>query len=68
MWEVLFWSPEVFGGLLVLYRDHRRGSGGPPEGSTCPGGPYGLYVEGNQPLSGLGATPRAHAPRVGGEP
>ena len=43
---------------------------GPPKGfrgSTCPGGPYGLYVEGNQPLSGLGAIPpRAHAPRVGG--
>ena len=33
---------------------------GPPKGfwgSTCPGGPYGLYVEGNQPLSGLGAIP-----------
>ena len=43
--------------------------GGPPGGSTCPGGPYGLYVEGNQPLSGLGTIPpRAHAPRVGGEP
>ena len=40
-----------------MYRDHRRGSGGPPGGSTCPGGPYGLYVEGNQPLSGLGAIP-----------
>ena len=44
-------------GLSVLYRDHRKGSGGPPGGSTCPGGPYGLYVEGNQPLSGLGAIP-----------
>ena len=33
---------------------------GPPKGSrgsTCPRGPYGLYVEGNQPLSGLGAIP-----------
>ena len=40
-----------------MYRDHRRGSGGPPGGSTCPGGPYGLYVVGNHPLSGLGATP-----------
>ena len=57
IWEVIIRSPEVFGGLSVLYRDHRRGSGGPPGGSTCPGGPYGLYVEGNQPLSGLGAIP-----------
>ena len=38
-----------------MYRDHRRG--GPPGGSTCPGGPYGLYVERDQPLSGLGASP-----------
>src|SRR3954463_3858531 len=44
-------------GLPILYRDHRRGSGGPPGGSTCPGGPYGLYVERDQPLSGLGASP-----------
>ena len=28
---------------------------GPPGGSTCPGGPYGLNMEGNHPLSGLGA-------------
>ena len=31
---------------------------GPPEGSrgsTCPGGPRGLKVEGNQPLVGWGA-------------
>ena len=45
---------------------------GPPKGfrgSTYPGRPYGLYVEGNQPLSGLGTIPpKAHAPRVGGEP
>ena len=40
-----------------MYRDHRRGSGDPPGGSTCPGGPYGLYVERDQPLSGLGASP-----------
>ena len=40
-----------------MYRDHRRGSGGPPGGSTCPGGPYGLCVERDQPLSGLGASP-----------
>ena len=29
-------------GFIVLYRDHRKGSEGPPGGSTCPGGPYGL--------------------------
>ena len=40
-----------------MYQDHRRGSGGPPRGSTCPGGPYGLCVERDQPLSGLGASP-----------
>ena len=57
IWEVIIRSPQVFGGLPVLYRDHQRGSGGPPGGSTCPGGPYGLYMEGNQPLSGLGAIP-----------
>ena len=34
-----------------------EGSGGPPGGSTCPGGPYGLNMEGNQPLDGLGAIP-----------
>ena len=57
IWEVLIRSPEVFGGLSVLYRDHRKGSGGPPGGSTCPGGPYGLCMERDQPLSGLGASP-----------
>ena len=45
---------------------------GPPKGfrgSTCPGGPYGLYVERDQPLSGLGAfPPKAHAPKGLGEP
>ena len=35
----------------------REGSGGPPGGATSPGGPYGLYVERDQPLSGLGASP-----------
>ena len=47
----------VTGNIWGVYRDHRRGSGGPPGGSTCPGGPYGLYVERDQPLSGLGAFP-----------
>ena len=31
--------------------------GGPPGRSTCPGGPYGMYVERDQPLSGLGTSP-----------
>ena len=47
----------IIWGLPVLYRDHWRGFGGPPGGSTCPGGPYGLFVERDQPLSGLGASP-----------
>ena len=34
-----------------------EGSGGPPGGATSPEGPYGLYVERDQPLSGLGASP-----------
>ena len=39
-----------------------EGSGGPPGGATSPEGPYGLYVERDQPLSGLGAfPPKAHA-------
>ena len=39
-----------------MYRDHRKGPGGPPGGATCPGGPRGLKVEGNQPLVGWGAS------------
>ena len=42
-------------GSPVLYRDHRKGPGGPPGGATYPGGPRGLKVEGNQPLVGWGA-------------
>ena len=49
-----------------MYRDHRKGPGGPPGGDTYPGGPRGLKREGNQPLVGwctpLGPPP---APRVG---
>ena len=49
-----------------MYRDHRKGPGGPPGGATYPGGPHGLKWEGIQPKVGWGATsPRAHAPRVG---
>ena len=38
-----------------MYRDHRKGPGGPPSGATCPGGPHGLKWEGNQPIVGWGA-------------
>ena len=38
-----------------MYRDHRKGPGGPPGGATYPGGPHGLKWEGNQPLVGWGA-------------
>ena len=50
-----------------MYRDHRKGPGGPPGGATGPGGPRGLKVEGNQPLVGWGAPlgPPPHGPRVG---
>ena len=39
-------------GSPVLYRDHRKGPGGPPGGDNYPGGPHGLKWEGNQPLVG----------------
>ena len=35
-----------------MYRDHRKGPGGPPGEATHPGGPHGLKWEGNQPLVG----------------
>ena len=35
-----------------MYRDHRKGPGGPPGGATYPGGPRGLKWEGNQHLVG----------------
>ena len=35
-----------------MYRDHRKGPGGPSGGATYPGGPRGLKREGNQPLVG----------------
>src|SRR3989337_3397132 len=53
-------------GKSVLYRDHRKGPGGPPGGATYPGGPHGLKWEGNQPLVGWCAPPWASpGPRVG---
>ena len=51
--EVKFRPPGKFRGLSALYRDHRKGPGGPPGGATYPGGPHGLKWEGNQPPSGL---------------
>ena len=59
IWEVQFQSPEWFRGLSVLYRDHRKVSGGPLGGATCPGGPSGLNKGGNQLPSGLVRPPRA---------
>ena len=62
-------ATETVSGVTGNVSGPPEGSGGPPGGSTCPGGPYGLYVERDQPLSGLGASPpRAHAPRVWGNP
>ena len=49
-----------------MYRDHRKGPGGPPGGATYPGGPHGLKWVGNQPLVGWCTPPWASpAPRVG---
>ena len=35
-----------------MYRDHRKGPGGPPGGATYPEGPHGLKGRGNKPLVG----------------
>ena len=63
IWEVLLWSPEKFRTLSVLYRECRKGSGGPP----APGGHMGCrgcalaYMgQGHQPQE-------AHAPRDKGK-
>ena len=42
-----------------MYRDHRKGPGGPPGGATYPGGPRGLKWGGDQPLVGWCAPPWA---------
>ena len=62
-----------------MYRDHRKGPGGPPGGATYPGGPRGLKWEGNQSLVGwapphgpppmrlgLGGNPKGGAPLAWG--
>ena len=41
-----------------MYRDHRKGPGGPPDGATYPGGPHGLKWRGNQPLMGWCVPPK----------
>ena len=48
---------RIIQGLPVLYRDHRKGPGGPPGGATYLGGPCGLKREGNHPLVGWCAPP-----------
>ena len=54
-----------FRGSPALYRDHRKGPGGPPGGATYPGGPHGLKWEGNQPQVGWCAPLGPPAPRIG---
>ena len=57
-----------------MYRDHRKGPGGPPGGATYPGGPHGLKWEGNQPIVGWCAplspptVPRVETLGGGGRP
>ena len=48
IWEVLFWSPEKFRVLSVMYLDHREGPGGPPGGATSPRRLRGPSVGGDQ--------------------
>ena len=47
-----------------MYRDHRKGPGGPPGGATYPGGPHGLKWRGNQPRVGW-CTPTKGPRRLG---
>ena len=42
-----------------MYRDHRKGPGGPPGGATYPGGPHGLKWGGEPATGGL---VRPHGP------
>ena len=63
----MFRPSGKFRGHPVLYRDHRKGRGGPPGGATYPEGPRGLKCEGNHPLVGwcVPPCPPSPAPRVG---
>ena len=40
-----------------MYRDNRKGPGGPPGGATHPGGPHGLKWGGEPAHSGLVRPP-----------
>ena len=57
-----------------MYRDHRKGPGGPPGGATYPGGPHGLKWGGKPATGGLvrppwaSPVPRVGNPGVGGRP
>ena len=51
-----------------MYRDHRKGPGGPLGGATYPGGPHGLKWEGNQPLVGWCVPPLGPPLRLGLKP
>ena len=56
-----------------MYRDHRKGPGGPPGGATHPGGPHGLKWGGEPAPGGLlrplgPPAPRVENPRGGGRP
>ena len=54
---MLFRPSGQVSGSSVLYRDHRKGPGGPPGGATCPGGPHGLKWGGEPAHSGLVRPP-----------
>ena len=48
-----------------MYRDHRMGPGGPPGGTTHPGGPHGLKWGGELAHSGLVRPPPLGPLRLG---
>ena len=66
IWKVQFQSPERFRGLSVLYRDHQKGSGGPPGGSTYPGGAVGCSCVGTSPKWAGAPHQGPKAPRAEG--
>ena len=47
-----------------MYRNHRKGRGGPPGGATYPGGPHGLKWRGTSPWW-AGAPPMGLPLRLG---
>ena len=49
IWEVPFWTPEVFWALSVTYRDHRKGSEVHREGPPAPEACTGHVWEGTSP-------------------